>query len=340
MVKIKSLNLAVVTNRAPSRMNTQTDQAPQPQTPDVVSAARRVTWVGFWVNAALGVLKVLAGIFGRSVAMVADGVHSFSDFITDIIVIVFVGISRRKANENYQYGHGKYETLATLLVAVILGAVGVGFLLDGAKEIWAAFNGQELERPTWLALSMALISIASKEWLYHFTRREGERIGSAVVVANAWHHRSDALSSMATLVGIAGAMFLGVKWRILDPIAALVVAVFIIIVAVEIGRPAVLELLEASLPREMVADMYRIIGSTPGIKAFHQFASRRNGYTKIVDFHIKVDPHITVAQAHDIADDVEHRLRAAYGNDMRINTHVEPYTGQKVDCNHMCTSHS
>lgn len=302
----------------------------------VVRTARHVTWVGFWVNAALGVLKVLAGIFGRSTAMVADGVHSFSDFITDIIVIVFVGISRRKADATYQYGHGKYETMATLMVAVILGVVGVLFMVDGAEKIYDAASGRPLPSPTWLALTMALASIAAKEWLYHYTRRAGERIHSAVVVANAWHHRSDALSSLATLAGIAGAMALGDRWHILDPIAAMVVSVFIIIVAVRIGRPAVLELLEVSLPRDTVEGMFRVIGNTSGVEAFHHFASRRNGNMMIVDFHIKVDPQISVYDAHAIATEVESRLRGAYGNDMLVNIHIEPYEGQEVDANRMC----
>lgn len=301
-----------------------------------VAVARRVTWVGFWVNAALGVLKVLAGVFGRSVAMVADGVHSFSDFVTDIIVIVFVGVSRRKADDSHQYGHGKYETFATMLVAVILGVVGLGFMVDGVGQTWDALHGRTLERPTWLALGMALASIASKEWLYHYTRRAGEKIASMAVVANAWHHRSDALSSLATLAGIAGAMFLGDAWRILDPLAAIVVAVFIMIVAFQIGRPAIFELLEASLPPEEVNQMYAVIGATPGVEAFHKFASRRNGNLKIVDFHIKLDPAMTVADAHEVATDIEHRLKARFGRDMRVNVHLEPYQGQTVDANKMC----
>ncbi len=303
---------------------------------EVVRSARRVTWLGFWINAALGAGKVAAGIFGRSSAMLADGIHSFSDFITDIIVIVFVGVARRKANDRYQYGHGKYETFATMLVALILGIVGVMFLVDGAEKTWGSFHGHHLESPTWLALIMAVVSIISKEWLYRYTRRVGERIQSAVVVANAWHHRSDALSSLATLAGIGGAMFLGPAWRVLDPIAAMVVSVFIIIVAFQIGTPAVKELLEESLPGDIVEGMYEVIGCTPGVKAFHRFASRRNGNRMILDFHIKVDPDITVVSGHRIASEVEKRLRDAYGNGMMVNIHVEPYLGQPVGRNNMC----
>lgn len=303
---------------------------------EVVAEARRVTWVGFWVNAALGVGKVMAGIFGRSTAMIADGIHSFSDFITDLIVIIFVGIARRKADNRYQYGHGKYETFATLIVALILGIVGVLFFVDGAELIWKSLHGEHLERPTMLALIMAVLSIGSKEWLYRYTRGVGERIGSAVVVANAWHHRSDALSSLATLLGISGAMFLGPQWRVLDPVAAVVVSVLIIVVSFQIGAPAVRELLEVSLSEDVAKRMYGIIGSTPGVKAFHRFASRRNGNRMILDFHIKVEPHITVSQGHQIASEVEQRLRNAFGDEMMVNIHVEPYAGQAVDENNMC----
>lgn len=302
----------------------------------VVHVARHVTWVGFWINAALGILKVLAGIFGRSTAMIADGVHSFSDFITDLIVIIFVGVSRRKADERHQYGHGKYETFATMLVAAILIIVGILFFIDGTEKILAAIKGAPLPAPTWLALSMAVASIVAKEWLFHYTYRAGRRIGSAVVVANAWHHRSDSLSSLATLFGIGGAMFLGSGWHILDPVAAMVVSIFIIIVAIKIGRPAVTELLEVSLPEDMVKRMYEVIGSTPGIEAFHRFASRRNGSRMIVDFHIKVDPGISVHDAHRIASDVENRLKKEFGPNLAANIHIEPYGGQPTNSNKMC----
>lgn len=301
-----------------------------------VRQARHVTWIGFWCNAALGCAKVVAGVVGRSTAMVVDGIHSFSDFFTDIIVLVFVGISRKKANDQFQYGHGKFETFATMLLAMILAIVGVMFFIDGAEKVWRSMHGHMLPQPGWIALVMALVSILVKEWLYRYTRKVGESIHSQVVVANAWHHRSDALSSFATLVGIGGAMFLGAKFRILDPIAAMVVSFFILLVAVKIGLPAVKELLEISLPRNVVEGMYHIIGFTPGIEAFHHFASRKNGNYMILDFHIKVNPRITVEHAHRIATNVERRLKKAYGYEMIVTIHIEPYLGQPVDRNNMC----
>lgn len=301
-----------------------------------VQSARRATWVGFGVNAVLSVTKILAGVFGRSAAMVADGVHSLSDFVTDIIVVVFVGFSRRKANDDYQYGHGKFETFATMLISFILGIVGVLFFLDGAEKVMAVANGDSLEAPTWLAFAMAVASIVTKEWLYRYTRRVGEQIRSAVVVANAWHHRSDAFSSFATLAGVGGAMFLGAQWRVLDPLAAMVVSIFIFAVVVKIGKPAVMELLEVSLPLEIVRGMFELIGTTDGVRAFHHFASRRNGNVIIVDFHIKVDSRVSVECAHEIASDVEDRLKKSYGGDMIVTIHIEPYHGEKVDVYNRC----
>lgn len=315
-----------------------TENTPGALSPDeTVRRARHVTWVGFWINAALGVVKILAGVLGRSQALIADGVHSISDFVSDIIVIVFVGIAHKKADADHQYGHGKFETLATLILALILGAVAVAFFIDGSGNTWRAFHGQELPRPTWLALSMIIVSIVSKEWLYRYTRREGERIGSPAVVANAWHHRSDALSSIATLVGVGGAMFLGARWRVLDPIAAMAVSVFIFGVAWSIGKPALLELLEVALPADVCRRMWSVIGSTPGVVAFHHFASRRSGSRAFVEFHIKVDPDISVSRAHAIADDVGHRLQRDFGQDLHTSIHIEPYAGESTDDNRRCT---
>lgn len=295
-----------------------------------VKIARHVTWVGFWVNAALSLLKIAAGIVGRSSAMIADGIHSLSDFITDVIVIVLIGISRRKANALYQYGYGKYETFATMIIAIALAVVAVTIFYDAAKTIVDTINGQLLPRPGIIALAMAIVSIGAKEILYHYTRRWGERINSAAVVANAWHHRSDALSSIATLAGISGAMFLGDHWRILDPIAAMLVSVFIFIMAIRIGMPSVKELLEISLPADLARQMQQTIADTGGVITYHHFRSRRNGSRIILDVHIKVNPEITVVTGHAIASEVERRLKHDFGESMIANIHVEPYRGEQV----------
>lgn len=296
----------------------------------VVAIGRHVTWVGFWVNAALAAGKIAAGIIGRSGAVVADGVHSLSDFVTDFIVIVMIGISRRRANQKYQYGYGKYETLATMFIAIILAVVALALFYEGTLNVVRTIQGEVLPRPGMIALVVTFVSIAAKEALYHYTRYWGQRISSGMIVANAWHHRSDALSSLATLAGVAGAMFLGEHFRVLDPIAAMLVSVFIFIVAVRIGMPSVKELLEISLPADMIHTMQHIISSAPGVVTYHHFRSRRNGNRIIVDVHIKVQPHITVDSGHAIATEVEQRLKKQYGRPLIANIHVEPYRGQAI----------
>lgn len=296
----------------------------------VVAIARRVTWVGFAVNAILSALKIAAGIIGRSSAMIADGVHSLSDFITDLIVIVMIGVSRRKANTSYQYGYGKYETFATLLIGVALGAVALALFFNGLRDVIDIIDGSVPERPGMIALWMAVISIVAKEWLFRYTRTWGTRIGSAAVIANAWHHRSDAFSSVATLVGVGGAVLLGPSWRILDPLAAMLVSVFIAVASINIAHPAVRELLDVALPPELTSRIKKVIAATAGVITFHHLRTRRNGPRVIIDVHLKVDPQITVEAGHAIASAVETRLREDLGQAMIINIHVEPYRGQKI----------
>lgn len=289
-----------------------------------IRIGRRVTWVGFWSNIVLSVLKILAGVFGRSSAMVADGVHSASDLLTDVVVLIVIGASRKKADNSHSYGHGKIETFATFVIAVMLAAVGIGIFIDGLERVIASLHGAHLPQPGWIALAMALVSIIVKEWLFHYTRNAGRKIGSSVMEANAWHHRSDAFSSLATLIGIAGAMFLGVRWRILDPLAAMLVSVLIVVMSYQMARQSVRELLEASLPEEITRPMTELIADTPGVKAYHHFKSRQNGNKKIVDLHIKLDPTLSLVEAHDIATEVEHRLQDKFG-DVEVNIHMEPY---------------
>lgn len=291
---------------------------------DEVRMGRHVTWVGFWTNVGLSAFKILAGIFGRSSAMIADGIHSASDLLTDVVVLVVIGVSRRKADSSHSYGHGKIETFATFIIALLLGAVGIGIFIDGLERVIRSLGGETLPRPGWIALGMAVVSIIAKEWLFRYTMAAARRIKSSALEANAWHHRSDALSSLATTVGIAGAMFLGVRWRILDPVAAMFVSVLIVVMAWRLASGAVKELVEASLPREVTDRMKHIIVNTPGVKSFHELRTRRNGNRMIVDVHIKVDPQLTIVEGHDIATEVEVRLRDAF-SPISVNIHIEPY---------------
>lgn len=310
--------------------------APAPTTdrnPNDVRRIRHVTLVGFWINAVLMVLKILFGIIGHSDALVADGVHSLSDFATDVIVLVFVGIAYRSADSGHPYGHGKFETFASLLIALVLLGVAVGIGINGVNTITASLRGEILPRPDIYTIIVALASILSKEFLYRYTIRTARRIRSSSLIANAWHHRSDAISSIATLVGVSAAYFLGEHWRILDPIASILIAVFIAVSAIQIALPSVNELLERSLPTELVSKAGRTIASVAGVRDYHRLRTRRNGHSLIIDTHIKVDPEINVAAGHRIATDVEKALRSTFGPDIITNIHVEPYFQHKTNHN-------
>ena len=298
--------------------------------PPEVSTIRHVTWIGFWINAILMILKIAFGIYGHSDALVADGVHSVSDFATDFIILILVGIAYKKADTAHPYGHGKFETFASLLIAVILFIVAVGIGISGVETIRSVFRGELLPRPDLWTLIIALVSILAKELLYHYTVRAGRRINSSSLIANAWHHRSDAISSVATLIGVSAGYFLGDIWRIADPIASILIAVFIAVSAIKIALPSVNELLEISLPPSEVEKVAATIAGVDGVKAYHRLRTRRNGHSLIIDTHIKVDPAINVAAGHDIASAVERALRANFGADIITNIHVEPYQSPKM----------
>lgn len=284
----------------------------------------RVTFVGFVVNLVLSCLKLAAGVVGRSGAMVADAVHSFSDLATDVVVIAFARISAKPRDDGHDYGHGKYETLATIIISLALGIVGAGILISSIRAIRVVIDGGLLPRPGLIALVAAVLSIAVKEILYRYTVREGRAIDSPSVVANAWHHRSDALSSLGTLVGIGCAYFLGDRWRIADPIAALLVAVFIFKIAFDLIRTGLDELLERSLPADVEEEILRIVSAGPEVRDPHNLCTRRIGASIAIEVHVRMDGAMTVAHSHDLTVDIERRLRARFGEGTMIAIHVEP----------------
>ena len=284
----------------------------------------RITWIGSIVNFLLLIFKFVAGFLGHSSALVADAVHSLSDFVTDIIVIVFVKISGKPEDEDHKYGHGKYETLATALIGLALFAVGVGLLAGGVTKVVEVIKGAILPAPSIVALIAAAVSIVSKEILYRYTVRVGKNLNSQAVIANAWHHRSDAFSSVGTLVGIGGAIFLGEKWRVLDPIAAIVVSAFILKVAIDLIKPCVDELLERSLPIETERQILDIITSFPEISSPHHLRTRRIGNNYAIEVHIRMDGQTTLEDAHTVATNIERRLKAEFGPETHIGIHMEP----------------
>lgn len=284
----------------------------------------RVTIVGSIVNFSLLVLKFVAGILGKSSAMIADAVHSLSDFVTDIVVLVFVRVSSKPKDAGHDYGHGKYETLATAIIGIALLVVGTGIFWNGLNKIIAVTKGEEIGSPDMIALIAAIVSIVSKEILYRYTVVVGKKVLSQAVIANAWHHRSDAFSSIGTALGIAGAIFLGKDWHILDPIAAVVVSIFIVKVSIQLLVPCLNDLLERSLPDEVEKEIIAIINEDPQVKDPHNLRTRRIGNDYAIEVHIRVQPDMTVCEAHVVATGIENRLREKYGTRTHVAVHVEP----------------
>ena len=285
----------------------------------------KVTLCGGVVNLLLLVFKFVAGVAAHSSAMIADAVHSLSDFVTDIVVIAFVRISGKPQDEDHEYGHGKYETFATALIGAALLIVGIGIFADSASGIVGFMRGERLEAPGMLAFVAALVSVLSKEAVYRYTVIKGRRLNSKAVIANAWHHRSDALSSVGTMAGIGGAIFLGDTWRVLDPLAALVVSLFIIRVAWQLVKPSIDELLEKSLPKEMEDTITAVILSFKGVRSPHHLRTRYIGNTIAIEVHIRLDGSMTLSEAHDITKRIEAALKEKFGERTHIGIHMEPW---------------
>ena len=284
----------------------------------------KVTLVGGAVNVVLLVFKFVAGILGHSAAMVADAVHSLSDFVTDVIVLVFVRISSKPKDKSHDYGHGKYETLAMTIIGLALLAAAIGIIYGGAVKIADWLGGQQLEAPGMLALWAALLSIVLKEAVYRYSMVKARQLNSQAVEANAWHHRSDALSSVGTAIGIGGAIFLGQRWTVLDPVASVIVGAFIVKVAVELLRRGIGDLLEQSLPDEIESEILQLAATVEGIAEPHDLRTRRIGNHYAIELHILVDGDIPLREAHDRASEVEELLKSHYGEDTHVVVHVEP----------------
>lgn len=289
----------------------------------------RVTLMGSVVNVILLVFKFIAGILGGSAAMIADAVHSLSDFLTDIVVIAFVRISSKPEDVDHDYGHGKYETLATSIIGLALLMVGLYIFYNGARQIWDVMHGAEIEQPGLVALIAAIVSILLKEWTYRFTVSAGKKVESQAVIANAWHHRSDALSSIGTAIGIGGAILLGKGWAVLDPVAALVVSVFIVKTALGLLSTSSGELLEKSLPKEVEKKIVDIVESEPEVSEVHHLCTRRIGSNIAIEMHIRMPGEISLKDSHTRASDIERMLRQHFGEHTHINLHVEPLNPKK-----------
>lgn len=295
----------------------------------------RVTLTGSAVNVVLFVFKLVAGLLGGSAAMIADAVHSLSDFITDLVVLMFVKLSSKPEDSDHEYGHEKYETLATSIIGIALLAVGLMIMINGVRDIISAIGGEQLHQPGMIALWAAIISIVLKEWVYRFTVKAGRKYDSQAVIANAWHHRSDALSSIGTAVGIGGAILLGPKWAILDPIAAVVVSVFIIVAAWQLTKRSTGELLEQSLPEDIKKEIEEIVAREPMTSEVHHLRTRRIGNHIAIEMHLRMPGDITLYESHQHATNIERELRKRFGPFTHIGLHVEP---QKINGQYVAPS--
>lgn len=284
----------------------------------------KVTLVGSVGNVALLTFKFIAGILGNSAAMIADAVHSLSDFLTDIVVLVFVHISTKPQDTSHDYGHGKFETIASFLIGLALIAAATGIIISGGMELIAWLKGEPLESPGLLALWAALLSIAIKEILYHYTARRGKTLDSQAMIANAWHHRSDALSSIGAAIGIGGAILLGNHWAVLDPLASIIIGIMLIKVAIELLKTSIGELTECSLSVETEEEIIHLIQSYPDVQQPHNLRTRRIGNRIAIEAHVRMDGNLSLHRAHERATSIEQKLKERFGPQTHVTIHMEP----------------
>ena len=284
----------------------------------------KVTLVGSAGNAALLTFKFIAGILGNSSAMIADAVHSLSDFVTDLLVLVFVSISAKPQDQSHDYGHGKFETIASFLIGLALVAAATGIVVSGVLKLISWWGGTQLEAPGWIALWAALLSIAIKEVLYQYTVRKGRELDSQVMIANAWHHRSDALSSIGAAIGIGLAVLLGQRWTVFDPLASIVVGLMLVKVAYELLKQSIGELTESSLPAETEQEIVQIIQSFDDVQQPHNLRTRRIGNRIAIEAHVRMDGKLPLDTVHDRATTIERKLKERFGPDTHVALHMEP----------------
>lgn len=284
----------------------------------------KVTLVGSVGNVALLTFKFIAGILGHSSAMIADAVHSLSDFFTDVIVLLFVNLSAKPQDTSHDYGHGKYETIASFIIGLALVAAATGIIFSGGMKLYDWARGEQIEAPGMLALWAALFSIAVKETLYQYTARCGRRLDSQAVIANAWHHRSDALSSIGAAIGIAGAILLGNRWTVLDPLASVIVGLMLVKVAVDLLRTSIGELTESSLSDDTEQEIEHLICGVTGVSQPHNLKTRRIGNRIAIEVHVRMDGNMSLRDAHDRATTIEQIIKDRFGSQTHVTIHMEP----------------
>lgn len=280
---------------------------------------RKVTWVGLLINITLVCIKFTAGYFGRSQALTADAIHSLTDTTTDFAVIAGSHFWSRPPDESHPYGHRRLETLVTVFIGLMLAAAGLGIGWDAVSDL----RDKHATPPGWIALLAAMVSLVTKEALYHWTALAGKKIKSPALAANAWHHRTDAISSIPVLIAVGGALIIP-SWSFLDLVGAVVVSIFILHAATKIIWPGISELIDAGAPREIQKKITDIAGHHPGVLEVHKVRTRYISTSLLVDMHIVVDGSISVREGHAIADEVEIEIIGDIPKVLGVVIHVDP----------------
>jgi cation diffusion facilitator family transporter len=286
---------------------------------DTSPRVRQITWAGIWVNLVLSIVKILAGVFGMSKALIADGIESGADIITSLVLVAGSKFWNAPPDVNHPYGHRRIETIITFGIGLVVGVVGVSIIVNSIGSLRTGTNSQ----PTLLALVVAIISVLSKEALFQWSVREGRKIKSMAVVANAWHHRSDAISSIPVVFAVGFAQFFP-QWTFLDAVGALVAAGFILKASIDIIMPALREIADTGASAETVEKISAIAQSVEGVRSIHALRTRLVGSNIHVDLHIVVDPDITVMAGHLIGDKVTDTLKDQEPEVLDVLVHIDP----------------
>lgn len=280
---------------------------------------RQITWIGIAVNAVLSAVKIFAGIFGSSKALIADGIESGVDILTSLVLIVGSRFWSAPPDTEHPYGHRRIETLIALGIGLVVGAVGLSIIWNALSSL----RSGEHSHPTMLAFVVAVVSVVSKELLFQWSVREGKKIQSMSVIANAWHHRSDAISSIPVVLAVGAAQFLP-AWSFLDAIGALVAGGFILKACGDIAWPALREIIDTGAEESKVEQLRRAASSVDGVRSVHDLRTRFVGSCIAVDLHIVVDPDITVIQGHRIGDEVQARIKSEVAEVCDVLVHLDP----------------
>ena len=293
----------------------------------ILKIKSRVTYVGALVNIFLTIIKIGFGVFGQSAALIADGIHSLSDLVSDFFVIIAIKLGSREADHDHPYGHRRFETMATVLLGAGLVVIAGGIAWDASERL---LDPAKLLIPNKDTMGIAVVSILANEWLFHYTKRVGEKTRSKLLLANAWHHRSDAFSSIVVLFGI-GAVLIGYPFA--DAVAAVIVAIMIAKMGIGLVLESIYELVDSSLPEDFVREIRRFIKQTPGVRSIHLLRTRRMGEDAYVDTHIVVDARISVSEGHMIGDAVRDKLKAEFDDVVDVLVHIDPEDDEFKDGN-------